>query len=136
MYMEIGLIAFLVSGFFLLKGLSDFFMRKRDKKCFVIAIGAFAVFLAAIFKDPAMGTEAANEDKRQNGELKTEESSVQQETEIKMFLKKEEAGEEDQKAVTAPTRTNSSAEPTVTKVVDDDTIEVLVNGKIETFEKK
>lgn len=122
--MEIGLIAFLISGFFLLKGLSNFFMRKRDKKCLVIAIGAFAVFLAAIIKDPAVGTEAAKEDKRQNGELKVEETSVQQ------------AAEKDQNSAIAPTRTNSGVEAEVTKVVDDHTIEVLVNGKIETYQKK
>jgi micrococcal nuclease len=148
MYMAIGLIAFLVSGFFLLKGLFDIFRRKNFKKSFLIALGSFVVFVAAVIMDPSTSTEVANDDKLQNEvkedkeQKKTDEKTDEKESTDKESDKKEttkevtkkesqQAAEEKENEAVAPKMTNRGVEAKVTRVVDGDTIEVLMNGKIE-----
>lgn len=160
MYMAIGLIAFLLAGFFLIKGLIDIFRRKNFKKSFLIALGSFVVFVTAIAMDPSVSTEEANEEKLQNEvkeEKKSEDKTDKKEsdkdnkegtdkeksdgTEEKDAAKEvtktdttedssQSAGEKKDNAV-APKMTNRGVDAKVTRVVDGDTIEVLMNGKIE-----
>lgn len=160
MYMAIGLIAFLLAGFFLIKGLIDIFRRKNFKKSFLIALGSFVVFVTAIAMDPSVSTEEANEEKLQNEvkeEKKSEDKTDKKESDKdnKEGTDKEKsdgtdekdtakevtktdttndpshsAGEKKDNAV-APKMTNRGVDAKVTRVVDGDTIEVLMNGKIE-----
>ena len=157
MFMAMGLIAFLLAGFFLIKGLIDIFRRKKFKRSFLIALGSFVVFVTAIAMDPSVSTEEANEEKLQNEvkeEKKTENKTEKKETDnddkeeqsdnaaekdntAKEVTKtdtaedsSQSAGEKKDNAV-APKMTNRGVDAKVTRVVDGDTIEVLMNGKIE-----
>lgn len=161
MYMAIGLIAFLLAGFFLIKGLIDIFRRKNFKKSFLIALGSFVVFVTAIAMDPSVSNEVANEEKLQNEvkeEKKTDDKTDKKESDkdnkeetnkensddtaekddtAKEVTKTDETkessqsdGEKKDNSV-APKMTNRGVDAKVTRVVDGDTIEVLMNGKIE-----
>jgi micrococcal nuclease len=154
MYMAIGLIAFLSAGFFVIKGLIDLFRRRKFKKSFLIALASFVVFVTAIVMDPSVSTEEANEEKLQNegkvdnktdDKIETDEDNNEvtdkensDGADEKDGAAKEEtktdssqtSGEKKENAL-APKMTNRGVEAKVTRVVDGDTIEVLMNGKIE-----
>jgi micrococcal nuclease len=157
MFMATGLIAFLLAGFFLIKGLIDIFRRKKFKRSFLIALGSFVVFITAIAMDPSVSTEEANEEKLQNEvkeEKKTEDKTEKKETDSDdKEEQSDDAAEKDDTAkevtktdtsedssqsvdekkdnAVAPKMTNRGVDAKVTRVIDGDTIEVLMNGKIE-----
>jgi micrococcal nuclease len=96
MFMAIGLIAFLLAGFFLIKGLIDIFRRKKFKRSFLIALGSFVVFVTAIAMDPSVSTEEANEEKLQN-DVK-EEKETEDKTEKKATDKDNKEGTDKEKS--------------------------------------
>lgn len=148
MLMFIGLIAFLLAGFFIRKGIVDIFRKKNVKKSFVIALASFVVLVTAIVIDPSDTTEVSNEEKIQNEEqLKKEKNQnpgstqekVSKEVAEKKDIRTEETNKDnsqessgEQKDVPlAPKVINRGFEAKVTRVVDGDTIEILMNGKTE-----
>jgi micrococcal nuclease len=154
MYMAIGLIAFLSAGFFVIKGLIDLFRRRKYKKSFLIALASFVIFVTTIVMDPSVSTEEANEEKLQDEVKEDKKTEDKKETDedgkgvtdkekSDGAAEKDEAAKEETKTDSsqtasekkdnagAPKMTNRGVDAKVTRVVDGDTIEVLMNGKIE-----
>ncbi|WP_445670430.1 thermonuclease family protein [Peribacillus sp. FSL R5-0717] len=133
----IQIIAFLLFVVFIVKGIIDIFRKKKWRKSFLFSLISFVVFMIAIINDPTLDTEtASNETKTKSSqeEKKQEEKAEKKDSET---AKKETEKPSEKATTTATTKTATpkavqhGVKAKVVRVIDGDTIEVLMDGKQE-----
>lgn len=140
-------IAFLAFVGFALFAVINIFRKKKVKRNFLISAIAFIVFMIAIVNDPSVDTEtastkeetkSAHEEKKEKAEKK-EEAEKKEDAAAKQSEEKteEKASEKATTAVVVPAKkatpkaVQHGVKAKVVRVIDGDTIEVLMDGKQE-----
>ncbi|MFH0068413.1 thermonuclease family protein [Peribacillus sp. NPDC056705] len=144
----IQIIAFLLFVVFIVKGIIDIFRKKKWRKSFIFSLISFVVFMIAILNDPTLDTETASnetktkssqEEKKQEEKAEKKEEAAKEESEKKdsETAKKETEKTSEKATTTATTKTATpkavqhGVKAKVVRVIDGDTIEVLMDGKQE-----
>lgn len=132
-------IAFLAFIVFLLIGIINVFRKRKVKRNFIISAIAFIVFIIAVVNDPTVDStskvDSVSEKKQEEAKKETDkkEDAAAKQSE-------EKASEKATTAVVVPAKKPAEKKPTVAshgtpakvvRVIDGDTIEVLLNGKQE-----
>ena len=138
MLSAIQIIAFLLFAGFIVKGIIDIFRKKKWRKTFLFSLISFIVFMIAILNDPTLDTEtASNETNSKSSQEEKKEEAAKEKSEEKdsETAKKETEKTSENATSTATTKTATpkavphGVKAKVVRVIDGDSIEVLMNGK-------